>query len=372
MFETLQTILNGDGFMPHGHCYLWIPSLVWTMVITDSLIFLAYAVISICLYVLVKKISLPFSGMFMAFGLFIAACGTTHLMEVYNLWVPNYSLAAAIKIVTAIASVATAIWLFPTIPQVVSLAKTARLSEERRIKLEEMTLQLQKQTINLESVNQELEAFCYSVSHDLRAPLRGIVGFSSDVLNDFEKDLQPQAVDDLNRVISSAQKMGELIDGLLGLSKLTQGEIKNETVNLSQIATAAMEELKREQPERNVQFISPKEIIVRGDTSLLRAMMTNLLSNAWKFTAKNPEAQIEFGQKTQGDLTVYYVSDNGAGFDMRYIDKLFGPFQRLHTVKEFNGNGIGLATVQRIIKRHGGKVWAEAQPNKGATFYFTV
>lgn len=372
MFETLGTILNGDGFMPHGHCYLWIPSLVWTMVITDSLIFLAYAVISICLYALVKKIKLPFSGMFLAFGLFIAACGMTHLMEVYNLWVPNYSLAAAIKIVTATASVATAIWLFPTIPKVVTLAKTARLSEERRIKLEETTLQLQKQTLNLESVNQELEAFCYSVSHDLRAPLRSIVGFSSDVLEESGKDLRSQGIEDMQRVISSAKKMGELIDGLLGLSRLTQGEIKNETVNLSQIAAVTIEDLMRDEPERNVNFVLSEEIVVNGDASLLRAMMANLLSNAWKFTAKKPDAKIEFGKEESGGAPVYYVRDNGAGFDMRYVDKLFGAFQRLHSLKEFAGNGIGLATVQRIIRRHGGKVWAEAHLNEGATFYFTV
>mgnify|MGYP000178567858 CR=1 FL=1 len=372
MNETLSAILHGYGFMPHGHCYLWNPTLVSTMVVTDTLIFLAYTSISWTLYYLVRKIKLPFNWMFVAFGIFIAACGVTHAMEVLTLWTPAYWISALIKTLTASASVLTAILLFPLMPKVVNLAKTSKLSEEHRLRLIETSEQLRRQTIHLEAVNGELEEFCQAVSHDLRAPLRSMMAFSTELKTEYGDQLAPPAKQNLDRVLNSAKRMGELIDGLLTLSRLTRSDLQTETINLSKITLEIHEDFKRNHPERQVDVRIGPDLIVQGDSRLLQAAMVNLFENSWKFTSKQPHAQIEFGKKWMDGTPVYFIKDNGAGFDMQYAHKLFGSFQRLHSIKEFEGNGVGLATVKRIIQRHGGKIWAESELNRGTTFYFTI
>ena len=224
----------------------------------------------------------------------------------------------------------------------------------------------------LEQVNKELEAFSYSVSHDLRAPLRSIDGFSQALLEDYEDKLDEQGKDYLRRVRAATQRMSQLIDDLLNLSRISRTEMHYEEVNLTAIAKAIAAELQKTQPERQVEFVIGENIVAHGDSHLLRIVLDNLLRNAWKFTSKHPHAKIEFGTIQQDGRLVYYVRDNGAGFDMNYANKLFTPFQRLHKSTEFEGTGIGLATVQRIIHRHGGSVWAEGEVEKGATFYFTL
>jgi PAS domain S-box-containing protein len=224
----------------------------------------------------------------------------------------------------------------------------------------------------LEQANKELEAFSYSVSHDLRAPLRSIDGFSQALLEDYEDKLEAEGKDYLRRVRSGSQRMSQLIDDLLNLSRITRAEMRYEKVNLSTLAEAIAAELQETQPDRQVEFIIGKDITAHGDSHLLRVVLENLLSNAWKFTSKHPRARIEFGATQNEGKQIYFVRDNGAGFDMAYVDKLFVPFQRLHTETEFPGIGIGLATGQRIIRRHGGTVWAEGEVEKGATFYFTL
>jgi len=229
-----------------------------------------------------------------------------------------------------------------------------------------------KTRIELEQVNKELEAFSYSVSHDLRAPLRSIAGFSRILLEDYGDSLDNKARDYLRRVCAATQHMGELIDDLLKLSRVTRVEIRYEWVDLSVMAHSIAAALKETAPGRAVEFIIAREVSVAGDRSLLRVVLENLLGNAWKFTSKHPRARIEFGITEQDGRTVYFVRDDGAGFDMAYANKLFTPFQRLHGSNEFDGTGIGLATVQRIIYRHGGSVWAEGEVERGATFYFTL
>jgi PAS domain S-box-containing protein len=224
----------------------------------------------------------------------------------------------------------------------------------------------------LEQVNKELEAFSYSVSHDLRAPLRSIDGFSQALLEDYEDKLDEQGKDYLRRVRAATQRMSQLIDDLLNLSRISRTEMHYEEVNLTAIAKAIAAELQKTQPERQVEFVIGENIVARGDSHLLSIVLDNLLRNAWKFTSKHLHARIEFGTIQQDGRLVYYVRDNGAGFDMNYANKLFTPFQRLHKSTEFEGTGIGLATVQRIIHRHGGSVWAEGEVEKGATFYFTL
>jgi PAS domain S-box-containing protein len=231
---------------------------------------------------------------------------------------------------------------------------------------------LSRANTDLIMMNEELEAFCYSVSHDLRAPLRSIDGFSQALLEDYIDELDAQGKDYLNRVRAGAQRMGELIDDLLTLSRVTRTNIEKQPVDLSALAHNIAAQLGSEQPERQVEFIITDGVTTNGDPGLLRAALENLLGNAWKFTSKHPNARIEFGTTQVDNKTAVFVRDNGAGFDMAYVDKLFSPFQRLHGNNEFPGNGIGLATVQRIIHRHGGNVWAEGILNEGATFYFTL
>lgn len=224
----------------------------------------------------------------------------------------------------------------------------------------------------LEAVNKELEAFSYSASHDLKAPLRTIDGFSHLVQKDYSDKLDDRGRDYLNQVRGAAKDMGRLIEDLLVFARAAHNEMKNVPVDLSAIAANVAGELQAAQPERKVEFVVGQGAAVTGDPALLKVVMVNLMANAWKFTGKRPDARIEFGITENSGKWVYFVRDNGVGFDMNYAAKLFLPFERLHSASEFPGTGIGLATVQRIIKRHGGKVWAEGTVGQGATFYFRL
>lgn len=223
-----------------------------------------------------------------------------------------------------------------------------------------------------EAANQELESFSYSVAHDLRAPLRSINGFSHALLEDCGDRLDTEGKDHLETILESAQHMGHLIDDLLALSRVSRGELRKETLDLSDMARKIARQLQANEPGRQVHFAIQDHMLEECDAHLLRAMLENLIGNAWKFTSKEPAAEIEFGMEPQSSPRVYFVADNGAGFNMAYADKLFGVFQRLHSAEEFEGTGIGLATVRKIVKRHGGRVWAKGIVNAGATFYFTL
>jgi PAS domain S-box-containing protein len=224
----------------------------------------------------------------------------------------------------------------------------------------------------LSSVNQELETFCYSVSHDLRSPLRGIDGFSQMLLIEYGHQLDEKAKSYLDRIRTATQRMGQLIDDLLKLSRLTRTEKTSQEVNLTKIAKRIMSELRSTEPNRDVSIKIQDGLFTVGDSVLLDSVLENLLGNAWKFTSKEPKAEIEFGRIRQNEKNVFFVKDNGAGFNMMYADKLFGAFQRLHKVNEYPGTGIGLASVRRIIRRHNGEVWAKSEIGKGSTFYFTI
>jgi signal transduction histidine kinase len=237
--------------------------------------------------------------------------------------------------------------------------------------IDQRAAQLRRQTAELEATNRELEAFSYSVSHDLRAPLRAINGFSEALLEETGNEINEKAEEYLTRIRDAGQRMNALIESLLGLAKLTRHKINREQTDLSDLARTIFDELHASAPERKADFICEGDLTAWVDQHLFRIALENIIGNAWKYTSKRDNTVIRFGSQHNGK-TVFFIGDNGTGFDMKYSHKLFVPFQRLHHREEYAGSGIGLATVQRIIHRHSGKIWAEAETDKGAIFYFTV
>ncbi len=249
------------------------------------------------------------------------------------------------------------------------LKKIEKELKKFNVELEE---KVKERTAQLEASYRELDAFSYSVSHDLRGPLNRIGGFSQALLEDYSSQLDQQGQDYLRRIGNSSRQMTELIDDLLKLSKVSRMEINHEPVEISALVNVCLKELQAREPQRNIEILITPGLIVEGDTTLLRIVLENLIGNAWKYSGQVEKAKIEFGLTEQTGRSAYYIRDNGAGFDMKYAGKLFTAFQRLHSEQEFAGTGIGLSIVSRIIKRHGGEVWAEGEPGKGACFYFTL
>ncbi|MDT7042105.1 sensor histidine kinase [Candidatus Nitronereus thalassa] len=251
---------------------------------------------------------------------------------------------------------------------------TREITERQRVEehMRKLNADLLDRTTQLEASNKELEAFSYSVSHDLRAPLRGIDGFSQAVLDDYHDKLDETGKQYLRRVREASQRMAKLIDAMLNLARLIRAELTFESVDLSAIGRSIAMDLSKADPDRQVEVVVVDNLRTTADPDLTRVILENLLGNAWKFTSHEEFPRIELGMTYHYAQPVFFVRDNGVGFDMTYADKLFGAFQRLHAVSEFQGIGIGLATVHRIIQRHGGRIWAEASVGKGATFFFTL
>lgn len=261
----------------------------------------------------------------------------------------------------------------------VDLYQTNHELQEKSNALEVINRELERQLYKvnvlnrkLEALNFELESFGYSVSHDLRSPLRSIKGFSQALMRNYGTVLDGEGQDFLKRIINSCEHMGSLIEDLLQLSQVIRGKMEMQSLNLADLAQNIINQLQESSPERQAEVFVHPELMGYGDARLLRIALWNLLDNAWKFTRHTAKAHIEIGCEWQANHRVYFVRDNGAGFDMLYRDQLFQPFQRLHPEDEFEGNGVGLATVQRIIQRHGGEIWAIGAVGTGATFYFTL
>ena len=244
--------------------------------------------------------------------------------------------------------------------------------KENRARIEELNTFLMHRTTDLLAANKELETFSYSVSHDLRSPLRAIKGFSTILLKDYSNNLDADGQDFLNRIKGGADRMSDLIDDMLSLAKISRDEMDPKEIDLSDVVESIVSELRQAEKDRNVEAIIAKGLKAHGDARLMHIALSNLIGNAWKYSSKTPNAVIEFGAMEKNGETIYFVRDNGAGFDMAHAKKLFVPFQRLHSDSHFSGTGIGLAIVNKVIQRHGGSVWGEGEIEKGATFYFTV
>jgi light-regulated signal transduction histidine kinase (bacteriophytochrome) len=279
-----------------------------------------------------------------------------------------FSLACVFYAATALGQLRHSIYL----PGLATILLLAYITKKSQTAAMEAMLAAERARERAEAANRELEAFSYSVAHDLRAPLRSIDGFGHALLEDCGGALDDTGRSYLGRIHDSVVNMGKLIDGLLELARLTRTDVRPHRVDLGELARSSVKRLRELDPHRTVDLVIDGGLVEEGDPTLLGAAIDNLMGNAWKFTRNRADARIEFGSEESDGKTVYFVRDNGAGFDMAFAPKLFGVFQRLHARSEFEGTGIGLATVQRIVERHGGRVWAEAKIGEGACFHFTL
>jgi signal transduction histidine kinase len=381
----IERLFSTDGFMPHGMCYEWQPGVIWLHVVSDAIIALAYYSIPLTLiYFVRKRKDVAFDWIFVCFAIFIVACGTTHAMEILNIWHPTYWLSGSIKAITALTSIVTAILLIRLVPQALALPSPEQLRksnealqseiQERTLaakKVESLNQELLLQSNRIVAANKELETFSYSVSHDLRAPLRHIDGYV-DMLRDKSAMLGDDGRRYLTVISESAKQMGNLLDNLLAFSRMGRSAMQMAWVNTAVLVEQVREELAADVQGRTIDWKIDELPQVWVDRTLFKQVWMNLLGNAIKYTRNRGKAEISISCKESHKEFEFSIKDNGAGFDMQYADKLFGIFQRLHFKEEFEGNGIGLANVQRIIARHGGRSWAEGKVDAGATFYFTL
>lgn len=357
LFEALDISVFQRIGMPHEFCYLRDPKLVWLHVTSDTLIGLAYVSISLTLAYLVYRASkdIPFNWVFLAFGLFIVSCGLTHFMEVWVIWDSVYWLSGYVKVVTAAASVATAVALFPLLPKVFAFIAEARKSEARRAEIEQLNL--------------ELERFNYSVAHDLRAPLRGISGFGQALRDDYAGELPPQAKDYIQRMQDSAERMDGLISDLLKYATVGRQDLRLRPIELRDVIAMAENFLRSEIDESNAEIVVPPDLPrVHGDLTLLQVVFQNLIGNALKFVAPGVRPRVVISWSATEEKITVRVKDNGLGVPADAQERIFRIFERFHP--QHPGSGIGLPIVQRAIERLGGRVGVEpGAPGEGTTFW---
>jgi len=375
----LDALFNTADLAPHGFCLLWRNELFWSLAASDAMIAASYISISVAITLyLAKRRDLYLRGVGAAFALFILLCAASHLSDLWTLWSPDYGIQVMIKATTALVSLGTAVLLWPLIPRVLAMPSNAQLAaanaalnheiEERRA----VEASLHSTEKELRAANAELESFAYAVSHDLRAPLRAMTGFSTALLEDYGDQLDETAHRYLDQVCRGGRHMGELIEGLLQLSRVTRDQLKREWVDISAMAESIRDELNKTEAGSTTTWEIEPGLSVWGDPRMTEAVLRNLLENAVKYAAKSPCPTVRVYSESRDNAPFVCVTDNGAGFDMAHSAKLFQPFQRLHRQDEFPGIGIGLSTVSRIVHRHGGTVQAKGVVGKGATFGFSL
>ena len=303
------------------------------------------------------------------------------IIELWNNWQEGYNYVSEaehkrkdgsifpVQVTTGVVRIENNNYLLAFVQDITELKKREAEIHKLNVELEQ---RVKERTMELEAVNKELESFAYSISHDFRTPLRALNAFSASLTEKYNEQLDEQGLHYLNRINKASLYMSALVDDLLKLSRITRTAVKQQVVDISQVAEEVIKDLQEAEPERLVTAAIEPGLSAKGDFSLLKAALENLLENAWKFSSREAQAKIEVGRTVLAGEEVFFVRDNGVGFNMAYADKLFSPFQRLHGVDEFPGTGIGLATVQRIVSRHGGRIWAESEVGKGATFYFAL
>lgn len=350
VFEMLDLPVFSRIGLPHEVCYVQQPKLVWLHVVSDLLIGAAYVSISLTLGYLVYKASrdIPFNWVLLAFGLFIVSCGFTHFMEVLVVWNPVYWLSGYVKVITAAASIVTAVALFPLMPKIFELIAAARQGEAHRKEIERL--------------NEDLQRFNYSVAHDLRAPLRSVVGYARILREDHEAQLTPEVAKYISRMESSAEKMDGLVTGLLRYATIGSQSIDLVAVSIDDAVRSALGLLDHELADRSAQVEIPERLPeVVGDMTLLQLVFQNLIGNGIKFVTPGVRPKVEITAKIEGPSVVVSVTDNGIGFPPDAQARVFRMFERFHP--EHPGTGIGLALVQRAVNRMQGDIWVESGPN---------
>jgi len=357
----LRGLVRADQFMPHATCYLRNPRIIALHVTSDLLIGFAYVAISSTLGWLVyrSRREIPFHWMFLAFGLFIITCGFTHFMEVWTVWQAVYWLAGWVKVVCAIASVATAIALYRLVPRILALISAIKISEERRVKLQ--------------TVNNELEAFAYTVSHDLRAPLRAVQGMACALTEDFGSRLEPGAREYLAQITDASRRMDVMIRDLLEYSRVSRSEFELKSVDLDVVMAEAkaMIEADSKQSSADVRVEGPLSNVVANPT-LLTQVMVNLLGNAIKFVPPGVRPMVRVFAQDKGNHLRLSVKDNGIGIPPEYQGRIFHVFERLHSQSKYPGTGIGLAIVQKAVARMKGELGLESAPGQGSCFWIEL
>ncbi len=354
IFEALGISVFSRIGMPHEFCYLRDPKLVWLHVSADALIGIAYLSISGTLAYLVYKASkgIPFNWVFLAFGLFIVSCGFTHFIEIWVIWEPVYWLSGYVKVVTAAASVATAVALFPLVPKIFALIHSARQSEQRRVEIEQL--------------NQELERFNYTVAHDLRGPLRGISGYSQILREDFGAGLPPEAIEHFDRIQASVGKMDALISDLLKYAVITRQKLRLTSVPLAEVVSSTTALMAAEIGHRNAEVVTIGPLpVVLGDATLLQVVLQNLIGNAIKFVDPAIRPRVEISAETNSKTVSVYITDNGIGIPVEARERIIGLFERLNP--HHPGTGIGLSIVHRAVERMNGKLTIGSSPHGSGT-----
>jgi two-component system, chemotaxis family, sensor kinase Cph1 len=402
-WKFFSTLFDTSAWPARWQCGNWDPLHGWVYIISDIVIWFSYFMIPLILGYFVyrkKKEPIPFKSIVLLFIVFILACGLTHLVDAAIFWWPAYKLSALIRLLTALVSLATVFALIRIAPKVVDLKTPAVLEEmvaERTAELQKLNEQLKEQasqrtlaeerlknlyqelerkvgerTKELHNMNQELEAFTYSVSHDLRAPLRAIDGYARILEEDYNARIDAHGKHLISVITKNALYMGQLIDDLLDFSRTSRSELIKSVFEADKEVRRIASDLMAQEKNRDVQIHVKTLHSCKGDTMMLRQVWVNLISNALKYTRKNSEARIEIVSDVSAAEVIYTIRDNGVGFEMKYVGKLFGVFQRLHNKDQFEGTGVGLALVKRILDRHQGRIWTESEVNKGATFHFAL